>query len=169
MINPFPWCGSTENTACFTSSIVVTSPRTRKLRALHSNGCCLQSHLLTINLYATVYSASLHIYFTCVEGLKMNFLISTLCLYFPIPLYLEEFVGLIALILFIPFHTRGSIRRTAPVQIKLSVEIFCNFNFYLESCCTSTSTVKPRTTWRLWIEEQFKFRNETDMVNFKRN
>jgi hypothetical protein len=33
----------------------VTSPRTRKLRALHSNGCCLQSHLLTTGLYAIVY------------------------------------------------------------------------------------------------------------------
>jgi hypothetical protein len=34
----------------------VTSPRTRKLWALHSNGCCLESHLLTTGLYATVLS-----------------------------------------------------------------------------------------------------------------
>jgi hypothetical protein len=32
----------------------VTSQRTRKLRALHSNGCCFQSHLLATGLYATI-------------------------------------------------------------------------------------------------------------------
>jgi hypothetical protein len=32
----------------------VTSPRTRKLRAIHSNGSCLQSHLLATGLYATI-------------------------------------------------------------------------------------------------------------------
>jgi hypothetical protein len=32
----------------------VTSPRTRKLRALHSNGFCSQSRLLATGLYATV-------------------------------------------------------------------------------------------------------------------
>jgi hypothetical protein len=39
----YPRNGPTENTACIISFYCcVTSPRTRKLRALHSNGCCFQ-------------------------------------------------------------------------------------------------------------------------------
>jgi hypothetical protein len=32
----------------------VTSPRTRILWTLHSNGCCLQSHLLATGLHPTI-------------------------------------------------------------------------------------------------------------------
>jgi hypothetical protein len=38
----------------------VTPPRTRKLRAVHSNGCCVQSHLLATGLYATIFNICLN-------------------------------------------------------------------------------------------------------------